>query len=85
MSLAVAIENTDKEVWHGPGDNPDRIFVTEYGGVGICFGGRCVVKSMAAWVQLGGAEAPQPPSTTDRIERLEDAVHELNPGWFPDR
>lgn len=74
MAILGQVENTDEELWKD--DFGNRVFITAaHTAIGMCFGGRCVVKPMQEWVNLGWNG-----TTEDRIERLEAAVRELNPG-----
>ena len=45
-------ENTDKEIYREISDDyySPHIFVTKEGAIGMCAGGKCVVKKISDWV-----------------------------------
>ena len=46
-------KNTDKEIYREISDDyySPRVFVTKEGDIGMCAGGKCVVKSISIWVE----------------------------------
>ncbi len=75
-------ENTDKELWReSNAEFPNRVFITaDEQGLGISYGGRCVIKSLKEWMLVGWPAPAAAPSLEERVVRLEEAMRETNPG-----
>ena len=82
LSVAAAAER-HKEIWRLNKDWPlsDHAFVTSDDGqaaLGIAIGGFVIIKPIKEWHRL--AREDDLATLTVRVERLEDAIRELNPG-----